>query len=291
MKPRATEQLILRMADWASIRTEFIWVYEGTVEPQYLTVKEHYPGCSALLIREGALLVETVHGSMRASAGQWIFPCEGPRLQKFSGAARVLSLHFNFHWPGGLPIFPWKVAFVCEAKAAPRLERQARALLQVVERHMPGAASSMPWRHGDIQTHLLLNKAFSAWLCDYAQTILNAGILPTRLGIVDHRIERAIRMIEDLPLDARFDKHWLAQEVGLSASQLDRLFAKQYGATPRQHLDRRKLERALELLQNSALSIKQIAGELGFHSQPFFCRWFHSHTSNSPRQYLKSHRR
>ncbi|CAN5762583.1 N/A [soil metagenome] len=280
----------IRMADWASIRSEFIWVYEGTVEEKYRSVRVHYPGCSALLILSGTLRVETEHGETSAGKGHWVFPRQGPRLQEFSGEARVLSLHFNFQWPGGMPVFAWDVAYVCESAAVPRLEKEARAMLGIAKRNFPGAGSAMPWTYGDIQTQLLLNKGLANWLCIYVQTLLNAGMLPSRLGPIDDRVARAMRVIDELPLDGKFDKRGLAAEVGLSTGQLDRLFAKQFGATPRQHVDRRKLDRCMELMQNSALSIKEIGGELGFQSQPFFCRWFRSHTGNSPRQYLKSHR-
>ena len=278
----------LRMADWARLRTEFFWAYEGKIEARYRDTQSHHAGCSALLIMKGTLRVETEHGSVTANPGEWVFPREGRRLQQFSADARVLSLHFNMHWPGGGPLFEWEVAFVCPSASKPGLERLARQLLRIAESRFPGAGAAMFWRHGDIRTHFLLNQSFSAWMNLYIRTLLGAGIIPSRLRSIDSRIEHAMQTIDDLPLDVRFDKLWLAREVGLSASQLNRLFTLQLNLTPRQYYEKRRVVHARELLKNSTLPIKQIAYEVGFHSQPFFSRWFRGHTGLSPREFLRS---
>lgn len=278
------------MVDWASIRSELVWVYEGAVEARYRWAREHFPGCSALLLKQGSLLVETEHGQTRATKGQWIFPCSGPRLQQFSDEAEVISLHFKFQWPGGAPVFAWKVAELIESSKVPHLEQQARQMLTIVDQRIPASGAGMLWQNAEIQTHLMLHVAFTKWLLIFVQAMLDAGHVVSRQGPMDSRTERAMQILEALPLDSKFDKARLATEIGLSPSQLDRVFAKQFGVTPRQYLDQRRLTRSLEMMQSSALSIKQIASELGFHSQPFFSRWFRSHTGNSPLQYVRSHR-
>lgn len=278
----------LRMADWARLRTEFIWVYEDAIAVPYREAREHLPGSSALLLLEGKVSVEAGHGEVNAAKGQWVFPCEGPRLQRFSPEARVLSLHFHLRWPGGESLFKWPTAIVSDAMAHPGLERHARRMLRIAQSRFPGAGAGMFWSHANIHTHFLLHHAFSAWLDAYIGVILEAGILPTRLNQIDPRIERAIQTMDDLPLDARFDKAWLAQLVGLSPSQLDRLFTRQLSVTPRQYFENRKLNHARELLNHTSLSIKQVAYEVGFRSLPFFSRWFREHTGRSPRQFLQS---
>lgn len=278
---------VIRTIDWTRLRTELIWVYQGEIETPYRDAREHHPGCSALLIRKGTLYIETAHGAATATQGQWIFPREGPRLQRFSADARILSLHFNLHFPGKISLFEWDVAFMLPSATQPELERQAFRLLRIAEKHFPGAGAAMAWRHCDIRTHFLLHQAFSGWVNLYVNALLRAGCVPSRLHPVDPRVEHAIQTIDDLPLNVRFDKSWLGREVHLSASQLDRLFSLHFKQTPRQYYEKRRIAHAKELLKTAPLSIKQIAYEVGFHSQPFFSRWFREQTGRSPREYMQ----
>src|SRR4051812_34658509 len=90
----------LRMVDWSHLKSEFVWAYEGDVEPAYRNTRSHHLGQSALLLLSGQLTIETEAGSVLVRQGTWAFPREGPRLQRFSDDARVLSVHFHLYWPG-----------------------------------------------------------------------------------------------------------------------------------------------------------------------------------------------
>lgn len=283
--PRIVDKV--RMADWAHLKSEFDWVYEGDVAEPYRKTRSHHPGQSALLIVKGTLLVETERGSAVAKKNHWVFPRQGERLQEFSSDARILSLHFNLSWPGGEPLFNWDIAHILESSSAPILEKQARSLLRLVERQFPGVNNDLLYSHGDLKTHILLQKGFASWLSVYVTTLLDAGVTPSRLGQVDERVLKAISLLDDLSVEVEFDGAWLSHEVGLSPSQLDRLFIRQFGMTPRQHLEQRKLLQAFELMRSSPLGIKQIAYEVGFHSLPYFSRWFRQKSGLSPRQFQK----
>lgn len=278
----------VRMVDLARLRAELIWIYQGEIDLQYRDTQDHHPGCSGILLRRGTLRVETEGGVIHAREGDWVFPREGQRIQQFSEDALILSLHFNLHWPGGAPLFDWDVAFVTASATKPALEQQAMRILKVANKNFPGARADMVWYPGNILTHFLLHREFSIWLHTYVQTVLGAGMLPSRLRPWDERLERAIQTLDELPPHVSLDKTWLSREAGLSPSQLDRLFQRHLGVTSRQYFENRRITHAKELLKNTAYSIKQIADEVGVHSQPFFSRWFRKHTGMTPSQYAES---
>ena len=74
-------------------------------------------------------------------------------------------------------------------------------------------------------------------------------------------------------LDLAFEERPLATEVGLSVSQLNRLFVRQFGFSSLGYFERRRKEQALAALQGSAHTIKEIAFELGFSSLSHFSAW------------------
>ena len=169
----------------------------------------------------------------------------------------------------------------------PQLERRTRVLLRQVMRKFPGAANQLPWTTGNLSDYLALQDVFASWLREFVATMLASGATASRLGQVDSRVLQALQTLDDLPVNRPLDQTWLAGEVRLSPSQLDRLFGKQFGLTPRQYFDRRKLGRAMDLIRGAPLSIKQIAYETGFRSLPYFSRWFQARTGLSPRAFKK----
>lgn len=280
----------IRMVDWAHLKSELVWVYEGNVTPPYDNTREHNPGQSALLILEGRMRVETENSAIEAKQGQWVFPRQGQRLQQFFDHPRVLSVHFHVYWPGGQPLFQSDTALVLESSSYPRLEKQTRILKRIVEKKLPGVGGNLLWEKGSLKTHFLFQRAFDSWLCVYVDTLEEAGVNPSRLGQVDDRILNAVNFLDDFPLRETFNERQLATQIGLSPSQLDRLFIKQFNLTPRQYLEAKKLEQAKNLIRSAPLSIKQITYETGFNSLPSFSRWFRQKTGLSPKEFQKKSR-
>lgn len=277
----------LKLSDWAYLKSEFIWIYEHGVEQRYRDKKRHYPGYSALLILQGDMRIQTGAQTVEARSGQWVFPPPGPRWQRFSDAARILSIHFDLYWPGGHPLFDWEDALVVEAATVPQLEKQSRILYRTVQRLIPVAEDYLylPQMRASLTTHIALQRAFDSWLFVLTSTLLSLGVVPSRLAQTDQRILAAVQKLDGIPVGLMFDEARLAAEVGLSAGQLDRLFNRHFDMTPRQYFDRRKLVRTKELLGSALLSIKEVAFELGFCSLPSFSRWFKKQTGTSPREY------
>jgi len=77
----------------------------------------------------------------------------------------------------------------------------------------------------------------------------------------------------------------LGRKVDLSAARVLQVFKKRFGISPVQYLLGRKMELAADLLRQSALSVKEIAGQLGFADQYYFSAMFKRKLGVSPQHY------
>jgi AraC-like DNA-binding protein len=77
----------------------------------------------------------------------------------------------------------------------------------------------------------------------------------------------------------------LAAASGLSQSHFRQRFHKELGFTPSDYLNRRRVQRAKELLRGDALNITEIAFQLGFQSSPYFAAVFRKLTGMTPTAY------
>ncbi len=77
----------------------------------------------------------------------------------------------------------------------------------------------------------------------------------------------------------------LAAQRGVTYEQLRRHFARRFGAAPQAFLDELRLSQAAAHLRSSRLSIKEIAGKLGFADPSQFCHRFRARFGCSPGEY------
>ena len=93
-------------------------------------------------------------------------------------------------------------------------------------------------------------------------------------------------------LENDFSKDWklddLLKIAHMSRSNLMRIFRKATGQPPIEYLVRLRIQRAMELLRSTNLSVTEIALEVGFNDSNYFTRCFRKATSQSPRQYRQS---
>lgn len=88
-------------------------------------------------------------------------------------------------------------------------------------------------------------------------------------------------------LDRKVTLDDVADAAGLSASRLSHLFKQQAGTTPQQFLEQQRLNRAMQLMEMTPLSIKEIARQVGFDNPFYFTLRFKRHTGKSPREYRR----
>ncbi len=89
----------------------------------------------------------------------------------------------------------------------------------------------------------------------------------------------ALRCLEPLDLPA------LAAELGVGYSNLRHSFMARVGISPRQHYLNTRIQKAQELLVNTAKSIKEIADILGFESASYLSKQFKKRIGVSPNEW------
>jgi len=96
-------------------------------------------------------------------------------------------------------------------------------------------------------------------------------------------VERALKLIEAGALD-QGNVEQLSDRVGVGARHLSRLFSKHIGASPTQTAKTFRLQKAKRMLDNSDLSITEIAYQAGFGSLRRFNAAFHDLYDRPPTQ-------
>ena len=82
--------------------------------------------------------------------------------------------------------------------------------------------------------------------------------------------------------DRRFSVGELAAGLNIDKSYFCRLFKQRQGLTPTEWLTEYRLKKAVSLLQNTDLRIKEIALSVGFDDQLYFTRRFKRRFGTSP---------
>ena len=100
---------------------------------------------------------------------------------------------------------------------------------------------------------------------------------------------RFVRLVAYLQahLDEPLEIEALARLAGVSARQLDRLFARLFGESPRACLRRLRLERAARQLRTSRRRVLNIALDAGFNSHEAFTRSFAHRFGCNPADYRR----
>ncbi len=80
----------------------------------------------------------------------------------------------------------------------------------------------------------------------------------------------------------------LARRAGISPSRFSALFKEQTGVSPIEHHIRLRMQAACHLLDTTAMSIKEIAGHLGYDDPYYFSRIFRKVTGSSPAAYRRA---
>ena len=283
---------LIQKIDYAvfnQLRTQLVWIYEAEVLPLNLHLSSYVPEQTAIYVLSGKGNFNDANGEAEVHEGEWIFLAPGHRHHDFLEGSCILSLHFTLCWSGGQPLYDGHAPLVLKGEECPHLYIQAQRLYRLVESKYPKALTRLRSFKGDLITHLRVHQKFLAWLTVYLQSMERCGLIPFRFGRMDPRALHAVQLIEQHPFDKPFNGRELAQTLGLSVSQLDRLFIKTFGMTPRAYLEERKLRAVTERLQSSSEPIKQIAFEMGFRSLSHFSTWLRRLTQYSPKE-IRLHR-
>lgn len=88
--------------------------------------------------------------------------------------------------------------------------------------------------------------------------------------------------------DAELDIESICEAQFLSRSNLYRLFVNYFGVSPKQYIIKLRMNKAIGLLVEGGISIKEVASECGFSDEKYFSRLFRS-TYGYPPSQLRRH--
>ncbi|MEE8187777.1 MAG: GlxA family transcriptional regulator [Kiloniellales bacterium] len=106
--------------------------------------------------------------------------------------------------------------------------------------------------------------------------------LRMRLGLSHPKILDVIKLMED-NLEEPLSCVGLAERSGISTRQMERLFRKYLGRTPRRYYLELRLERARRLLTQSSLSVMEVALACGFVSPSHFAKCYREQYGQVPK--------
>ncbi|MFQ6023597.1 MAG: GlxA family transcriptional regulator [Acidiferrobacterales bacterium] len=107
--------------------------------------------------------------------------------------------------------------------------------------------------------------------------------LRTRLGVSHPKLLHAIALMES-SADKVLSRDELAKQVALSGRQLERLFQKYLGTTPKQYYLQFRLWRARNLLRQTTLPVIEVAVACGFSTASHFSKSYRDRFGITPRE-------
>lgn len=105
--------------------------------------------------------------------------------------------------------------------------------------------------------------------------------LQSRHGMRNAHMTRAIALMAE-HIEDPVSPASIAEDLGISTRQLERLFGKYLNSTPKHYFMEMRLQRARNLLVQSENSITEIAMACGFRSNSHFSKVFRGHFGKSP---------
>lgn len=105
-----------------------------------------------------------------------------------------------------------------------------------------------------------------------------------KISIDNTAVATCVRYIDAHFCDPKVDIETVCDVAFISVSSLQRAFAKYFGMSPKQYLIQLRMNRALELLTENELSVKEISFACGFTDEKYFSRAFKKRYGCSPSQ-------
>jgi transcriptional regulator GlxA family with amidase domain len=105
--------------------------------------------------------------------------------------------------------------------------------------------------------------------------------MPSRIGVRHPRLAQVIQMME-AHIEDPISPAVLASEVGLSARQLERLFRRYLGRSPKRYYMQLRLQKARSLLLQTDMSVIAVAMACGFTSPSHFSKCYRGQYATTP---------
>ncbi|MDN5787277.1 GlxA family transcriptional regulator [Pseudorhodobacter sp.] len=105
--------------------------------------------------------------------------------------------------------------------------------------------------------------------------------IPTRIGVRHPKLSQVIQMMEQA-IEEPISPADLADDVGMSTRQLERLFRRYLNRSPKRYYMELRLSKARNLLMQTDMSVINVALACGFASPSHFSKCYRAHYSTTP---------
>lgn len=114
------------------------------------------------------------------------------------------------------------------------------------------------------------------------QILFEDGLLPVRNSNLDNAIKY---------IDKTFDKNMsvseIAKSVNMSVSTLYKIFETNMNCTPKEYINKKRVEKSIELLKNTDFSIELVAHKVGFSCTSYYTEIFKKIKGTTPSKVRK----
>jgi len=131
---------------------------------------------------------------------------------------------------------------------------------------------------GEITRNCLLAELLAEICTAYCDQKTNIDFITRSVDFIHENYKNKISLAE------------IAETTGVSKFHFTRVFRYATGYPPMIFLNRVRLQKARELLEQSDIKIKEIANLSGFQDELYFTRFFKKHTGKSPTAWRKKNR-
>ncbi len=112
--------------------------------------------------------------------------------------------------------------------------------------------------------------------------------VPTRIGVRHPKLSQVIQIMEN-NIEEPISPSLLAQDVGMSTRQLERLFRRYLNRSPKRYYMELRLQKARNLLMQTDMSVINVALACGFASPSHFSKCYRAHYDTTPYRERGSH--
>jgi AraC-like DNA-binding protein len=134
------------------------------------------------------------------------------------------------------------------------------------------------------QIELLLNYANRFYKRQFiTRKVVSNDLLQKLEGILDEYFNNETSLTRGIPT-----VHYLSEKLNISPSYLSDMLRSLTGQNAQQHIHTKLIQKAKEKLSTTALSVSEVAYELGFEYPQSFSKLFKTKTKLSPLEFRKS---
>lgn len=226
-------------------------------------------------------------GIMYFIAPNQVLQFEDIILSKVKGKVLIIHPDFLQGYPLAGVIKDYGYFSYTSNEALHLSEREERMVMEILDNIRNETAANM-----DAFTQDLLVSNIDL-LLKYCDRFYNRQFL-TRKKVNNDLLSKLESLLDDyfkddkLAIDGIPTVQFVAQELNLSPNYLSDMLRTYTGQTTQQHIQKKLIEKAKELLSTTGLSVSEIAYRLGFEHPQSFHRLFKNQTSVSPVQFRQS---